>query len=87
MDEKALIEQGYVKDMMTIHVQEYDPHTVNDKEFPYRRLSYDMTDTFTADQISIIRRWVNEVNNRFPNIKICLTGTGYTKKEDSNETV
>lgn len=87
MDEKALIEQGYVKDMMTIHIQEYDPHTVNDKEFPYRRLSYDMTDTFTADQISIIRRWANEVNNRFPNIKICLTGTGYTKKEDSNETV
>lgn len=87
MDEKALIEQGYVKDMMTIHVQEYDPHTVNNKEFPYRRLSYDMTDTFTADQISIIRRWANEVNNRFPNIKICLTGTGYTKKEDSNETV
>lgn len=82
MDEKTLIEQGYVKDMMTIHIQEYDPHTVNDKEFPHRRLSYDMTDTFTADQISIIRRWVNEVNNRFPNIKICLTGTGYTKKED-----
>lgn len=87
MDEKTLIEQGYVKDMMTIHIQEYDPHTVNDKEFPYRRLSYDMTDTFTADQISIIRRWVNEVNNRFPNIKICLTGTGYTKKEDENKSV
>lgn len=82
MDEKTLIEQGYVKDTMTIHIQEYDPHTVDDREFPYRCLSYDMTDTFTADQIAIIRRWVNEVNNHFPNIKISVTGCGYTKKED-----
>lgn len=82
MDEKELIEKGYVKDTLSIHIQEYDPHTVNDKTFPFRRLSYDLTDTFTADQIAIINRFVTEVNNHFPNLKISVTGCGYTKKEE-----
>lgn len=82
MDEKELIEKGYIKDMMSIHIQEYDPHVVNDKTFPFRRLSYDLTDTFTADQIATINRFVSEVNNRFPNIKMSVTGCGYTKKEE-----
>ena len=82
MDEKELIEKGYVKDTMSIHRQEYDPHVVNDKTFPFRRLSYDLTDTFTADQIATINRFVSEVNNRFPNLKISVTGCGYTKKEE-----
>ena len=82
MDEKELIEKGYVKDTLSIHIQEYDPHVVNDKTFPFRCLSYDMTDTFTASQIAIINRFVTEVNNRFPNIKMSVTGCGYTKKEE-----
>lgn len=82
MDEKELIEKGYVKDTLSIHIQEYDPHTVDGKTFPFKSLSYDMTDTFTANQIDIIKRFVSEVNKRFPNIKMFVTGCGYTKKEE-----
>lgn len=85
MTEQELIEQRYTKEMLAIHLQEYDPHPYNDKEIPFRRLSYDIANDFTEDQIAAIQRWVREVNNRFPNIKVTVTGTGYTKKENNEE--
>lgn len=80
--EEDLLKEGWKKEMLCLHIQEYDPHPFNDKEVPFRRLSYDLSDDFTGDQISTIKRWVNEVNNRFPNIKMCVTGTGLYKHEE-----
>lgn len=82
MDEKELIEQGYKKETLCVHLQEYDPRTIEDVEIPFRRLSYDLSNDFTYNQIAIIRNWVKEVNDRFPNIKMYVTGTGYYKPEE-----
>ena len=71
--EKELLEKGWKKETMCFHLQEYD-ETVSNK---HRRMSYDIGSDFTAEQIGVIKNWANEVNNRFPNIKICITGTGY----------
>ena len=80
--EEDLLKEGWKKEMLCIHVQEYDPHLYNDKEIQFRRLSYDLRNDFTEDQIGTIKMWVNEVNNRMPNLKIYLTGTGYYRPEE-----
>lgn len=77
--DEELLKEGWKKETLCLHVQEYDPHAFNDKDIPFRRLSYDLSNDFTSDQISIIRRWANEVNSRFPNLKISVTGTGFYK--------
>ena len=73
--EEELIEQGWEKEVLAIHIQEYDPQLVTENKF--RRLSYDFGKSFTSDQINIIEQFLKEVNHRFPNIKMFTTGTGY----------
>lgn len=71
--EQELLDSGkWKREWMALHIQEID------KTAPkgVRRLSYDMGDTFTGEQISSIERFVREVNRRFPNIKMYTTGTG-----------
>lgn len=55
---------------MTIHIQEDDPTAPSGK----RRLSYDVAYTEDYELVGCLRRWANEVNNRFPNIKLWITG-------------
>lgn len=85
MTEQELLENGYEKEMLCFNIQEYDPQLITDNKF--RRLSYDLDRTFTSDQISVIKRFCDEVNKRFPNIKMFLSGTGFVKKEDNGESV
>jgi hypothetical protein len=54
-------------------LSEYDESVPN----KCRRLSYDISDDFNSNQIGILKCWVNEVNKRFPNIKLSLSGTGF----------
>lgn len=72
-EEQKLLEEGWKKQTLKISIREYDDN------FPtkFRMLTYDMANDFTAQQIGIIRNWVNEVNKRFPNIKMFVEGTGY----------
>ena len=79
--EEELLKEGWKKEVLCLHIQEHDPHLFNDIEIPFRRLSYDLRDDFTSGQIETIKKFINEVNNRFPNIKMSVTGTGYVKKE------
>lgn len=82
--EEELIEQGWEKEVLAIHIQEYDPQLVTENKF--RRLSYDFGKSFTSDQITIIERFLKEVSRRFPNIKMFATGTGYVlPKKDVEE--
>ena len=78
--EKELLDKGWKKETLQIHLQEYDETC----QYPskHRRLTYDMRDDFTQDQIGTLRMWANEVNNRFPNIKVCITGTGFYKDDN-----
>lgn len=80
MKEQELLENGYERETLCFHIQEYDPTLTDDDKF--RRLSYDLGRTFTSDQISSMRMFCEEVNKRFPNIKMFLSGTGFIKKED-----
>ena len=73
--EKELLDSGmWKKEILCLHIQEID------KTAPkgVRRLSYDLGDNFTDDQITGIERFLREVNRRFPNIKMFATGTGLT---------
>lgn len=85
MTEQELLENGYEKEMLCFNIQEYDQHLVTDNKF--RRLSYDLSRTFTSDQIAGIKMFCDEVNKRFPNIKMFLSGTGFIKKEDNEEPI
>lgn len=58
------------KTPLQIHLQEDDPTVPSGK----RRLTYDVAYTEDYELVGCLRRWVNEVNNRFPNIKIWITG-------------
>ena len=85
MSEQELLENGYEREILCFHIQEYDPNLPTDNKF--RRLSYDLGRTFTSDQISSIKSICNEVNKRFPNLKMFLSGTGFVIKEDVEEPV
>lgn len=50
---------------------------------PFRRLSYDFRDDFSDEQITTIKNFVAKVNDHFPNIKMCVTGTGYYKPNEN----
>lgn len=80
MTEQELLENGWEKEMLCFNIQEYDPQLTTDNK--YRRLSYDLGRTFTSDQISGIKGFCDEINKRFPNIKMFVTGTGYVPKKD-----
>ena len=73
--EQNLLEQGWKKETLSIHLSQYDENA----PFKHRRLSYDLDDSFSSNQISLLRQWVGEVNKRFPDIKIFLDGTGYVQ--------
>lgn len=85
MSEQKLLENGYEREVLCFHIQEYDPQLTTDNK--YRRLSYDLGRTFNSYQIADIKRFCDEVNKRFPNIKMFLSGTGFVKKEDDEEPV
>ena len=68
---------------MRLHIQEYDPMLATDNKM--RRLSYELDKSFTSNQIALIERFLREVNCRFPNIKLCATGTGYIQREKDAE--
>lgn len=74
-NEQELIAKGWKKETLSIHLAEYDECLAQPNKF--RRLSYDLGNDFTPEQIGVIRSWVNEVNKRFPNIKLFVSGTGY----------
>ncbi len=79
--DEELLKEGWKKEMLCLHIQEYDPHPFNDKDIPFRRLSYDLRNDFTSEQIGTIKTLINEINNRFPNIKMSATGTGFYKPQ------
>ena len=72
MKEEELLASGnWKRECLAFHIQEMDSTAPNG----VRSLSYDISDTFTGDQIAPIQGFVQEVNRRFPNIKMFLTGT------------
>lgn len=83
MKEQELLEKGWEKETLTLHIQEYDPMLATNNKM--RRLSYNLDKSFTSDQIALIERFLREVNRRFPNIKLCATGTGYIQREKDVE--
>lgn len=85
MSEQKLLENGYERESLCFHIQEYDPQLTTDNK--YRRLSYDLGRTFNSYQIADIKRLCDEINKRFPNIKMFLSGTGFVKKENAEEPV
>ena len=72
-EEKKLLENGWKRETLCIHLDEYDESAPK----KFRRLGYDISDDFNSNQIGILKCWVNEVNKRFPNIKLSLSGTGF----------
>ena len=74
--EKKLLEAGFKKRPVCIHMSQVD----NSVSSGRRSLSYDVWDTFTYDQMLELRRWVDEVNARFPDIKMFITGGDYYKE-------
>lgn len=85
INEKDLLDQGYIKQCLSVHLVDYGDKIGSNN---VRRMSYDLGRDFSQEQIAVLQSWVNEVNNRFMNIKICLSGTGYEKasipEEDNN---
>lgn len=75
--EEKLIADGWEREILCMHIQEYDEKYEN----KFRRLSYDISNTLDGDAINALQRFAQEVNRRFPNIKMFATGTGYVKKE------
>lgn len=55
---------------LQIHLQEDDPTAPSGK----RRLSYDVAYTEDYKIVSSLHYWAAEVNSRFPNIKLWITG-------------
>lgn len=75
--ELELLSNGWKREMLALHITEWS----GNEQMKATRLSYDFGDSFTSDQIYQIKNFVNEVNNRFPNIKMCVTGTGFIPEE------
>lgn len=66
---------------MTIHIQEDDPTAPSGK----RMLSYDIAYTEDYEVVHALRFWATEVNNRFPNIKLWITGPMIEEITGNNE--
>lgn len=49
--EKELLENGWKKEMLIIHISEYDESAPK----KFRRLSYDISDDFTGKQIGVLK--------------------------------
>lgn len=47
--DEELLKEGWKKETLCLHLQEYDPHAFNDKDIPFRRLSYDLRNDFTSE--------------------------------------
>lgn len=77
--EEKLLQEGWKKEMLCIHISEYDTNSPTNN---HRRLSYDLTNDFTGEQIGVLRAWCNKVNEHFPNLKMFITGSGWVKTED-----
>ena len=77
-NEQELIAKGWKKETLSIHLAEYDEQLIPNK---FRRMSYDLGNDFTPEQIDVIRNWTDEVNKRFLNIKLFVSGTGYYMPE------
>lgn len=78
-EEKELLENGWKRETLCIHLDEYDESAPK----KFRRLGYDISDDFNSNQIGILKNWANEINKRFPNIKISLSGTGLVPSEEA----
>lgn len=80
--EQELLASGqWKREFMVFHISEID----NTCPTGVRRLSYDIGDNFTSDQIEVIKSFFDEVNRRFPNIKVFATGMGLVKVEENEE--
>lgn len=78
MTEEELLATGkWKKEALQINIAEVD------KTVPsgIRSLTYDMSNTFSHENISQIEAFIREVNRRFPNIKMFVTGTGLVPVE------
>ena len=79
--EEYLLKEGWEKECLSIHIAQFDKTL----EHGARRLSYDLGTNFSIDQITPLKMFVQEVNNRFPNIKVSLSGTGYIQNTPSDD--
>lgn len=82
MTEEDLLKDGWKKECLQIHITEFDKTL----EYGARRLTYDLGTYFNSEQIGQLQHFIQEVNNRFPNIKVCLSGTGFFKEDQENIT-
>lgn len=71
----------YKKDTFRLLMEMPNPYQQNEQK-KFIRLDYDIADDFTPNQISSLQNFVNEVNIRFPGIKMMTSGGGYVLKED-----
>lgn len=80
--EEDLLKNGWKRECLQIHISEFDKNL----EYGARRLTYDLGTNFNGEQIGSLQHFIQEVNNRFPNIKVCLSGTGFFKEDQDNIT-
>lgn len=73
--EEQLLKNGWKRETLCVHIDEFDKNI----ESGARRISYDLTDTFTQDQIAHLKNFANTVNSRFLNTRISFTGTGFVE--------
>lgn len=71
--EEGLLKDGYEKESVCIHIAEYDKSL----ECGARRLSYDIGKNCNC--VGDLKSFAEEVNKRFPNIKMFVEGGGYSK--------
>ena len=78
-EEKNLMKNGYEREFAVFNIQEYDPHPggTEGTMHPFRRLSYDLGRDFSDSQLHALQQVSQEINKRFPNIKMFITGTGW----------
>ena len=80
--EQELIDSGmWKREILSFSI------SVIDKTSPYgvRRLTYDIGDDFTSDQIASFEQFFREVNRRFPTVKMFTMGTGLVPVEDDTD--
>lgn len=77
MTEQELLDNGWKREMLSLHIRQYNQSTPSKAI----ALSYDIADDFSSNQISALKHFVEEVNIRFPEIKMFITGGGFVKDE------
>ena len=80
--EEDLLKNGWKRECLQIHIAEFDKNL----EYGSRRLTYDLGTDFNSEQIGSLQHFAQEVNNRFPKIKVSLSGTGFIKEDQENIT-